>query len=114
MWGDKSEGRRSAKGIVVVRRRAAMRGASSARGMVRTNSVLWGRVVKVGERVDVDGAGGVAPGLELLGNLLCVWRGENTNDPSVFEGFGEIVQKSEDSVVQTGPAGARTRGSRRG
>jgi hypothetical protein len=40
MRGDKSEGRRIAKGIVVVRRRAAMRGASSARGIVRTNSVL--------------------------------------------------------------------------
>ncbi len=40
MRGAKSEGKRRAKGIVVARRRAAMRGTSSARGMVRTNSVL--------------------------------------------------------------------------
>jgi hypothetical protein len=36
----RSDGKRIAKGIVFVGRRAAMRGASSARGMVRTNSVL--------------------------------------------------------------------------
>ena len=42
MRGAKSEGKRSANGMRVARRRAAMRGASSARGIAKTNSVLGG------------------------------------------------------------------------
>ena len=42
MRGAKSEGTRIAKGIVVVSRRAAIRGASSARGIVIMSSVSGG------------------------------------------------------------------------
>jgi hypothetical protein len=42
MRGAKSEGTRIAKGMQVVRRRATMRGASSARGMASIKSVVGG------------------------------------------------------------------------
>jgi hypothetical protein len=58
--------------------------------------------VKVGEGVNVDGVGGVTPSLELLGNLLGVWWGEDANDPGIVEGVGEIIQKSGDCIGQAG------------
>ena len=42
MRGAKSEGNKSAKGMLVVRRRAVIRGASSARGIAKTKSVVGG------------------------------------------------------------------------
>jgi hypothetical protein len=54
--------------------------------------------VEVGERVDVNGVGGTTPSLELLGDFLGVGWGEYTNDPGVFEGVREIIQKSGDSI----------------
>ena len=54
--------------------------------------------MKAGEGVNVDGVGGVTPSLELLGNLLGVWWGEDANDPGVFEGVGEKIQKSGDGI----------------
>ncbi len=48
----------------------------------------------MGERVDVDGVGGVTPGLHLLCNFVGVRRGEDTNSPDVFNGIGKIVEES--------------------
>jgi hypothetical protein len=54
--------------------------------------------MEVGERVDVNGVGGTAPSLKLLGDFLCVRWGEDTDDPGVFEGVGEKIQKSGDGI----------------
>jgi hypothetical protein len=45
-------------------------------------------MIKMGEGVDVDGVGGVAPSLELLGDLLGVWWGEDANDPASLRESG--------------------------
>ena len=50
------------------------------------------RVVR--ERVDVDGVGGVTPGLHLLSNFVGVGRSEDTNSPDVFQGIRKIVEES--------------------
>ena len=46
------------------------------------------RGMEVGEGVNVDGIGRVTPGLYLLSHFLRVWRGENANYASGFEGLG--------------------------
>ena len=46
----------------------------------------------------VNGVGRAAPGLELLGDFLGVGWSEDANDAGVFEGIGEVVQKSGDSI----------------
>jgi hypothetical protein len=51
--------------------------------------------------MDVDGVGEVTPGLDLLGDLLCVWRGEHAGDASVFEGVRQRIQKLRDRIRQT-------------
>jgi hypothetical protein len=55
----------------------------------------------MGEGVYVDGVGGVPLSLDLLGDLLRVRWGEDANNSVVFEGFGEIAQKSRNSIGQT-------------
>ena len=57
--------------------------------------------MEVGEGVNVDGIGRMTPGLYLLSHFLRVWRGENANYASGFEGLGEVIQKSGDSVRKT-------------
>jgi hypothetical protein len=93
MRGANSEGRRTAKGQVVESRRAAMRGASSG-GWGRDDEVnvgCWGRAV--GKRVGIDGIGGAAPGLDLLGNALSVGRCEDTELGAVTEVVGQMVEQ---------------------
>jgi hypothetical protein len=69
---------------MVVSKRAAIRGASSARGIVIMSSVSGGGgVLWVSEGMDVDGVGKETPGLHLLSDLLGVRRGENAD----FAGF---------------------------
>ncbi len=57
--------------------------------------------MEVGERVNVNGVGGMTPSLYLLGDLLGVGWGEYPNDPGVFEEVREIIQKIGDSIGQT-------------
>jgi hypothetical protein len=52
----------------------------------------------VGERVDVNGVGGMTPSLKLLGDFLGVRWSEYADDPGVFEGVGEKIQKSGDGI----------------
>jgi hypothetical protein len=54
----------------------------------------WRRVVS--ERVDVDGVGGNAPCLHLLGDFLCVGWGKHADFAGGFEVVGEVVQQSGD------------------
>ncbi len=86
MRGARSEGSKTAKEMEVVSRRAAMRGASSARGTAMRRPVSGaGEEQWVIEYVDIDGVGWEAPGLYLLGNFLGVGGGKNAGDASVFE-----------------------------
>ncbi len=71
-----------------------------------------GRRRAVGNRVNVNGVGRAAPGLNLLGNLLGVGRGKHTGEASI----AEVVRRESRSceTASERPTGARTRGPRRG
>jgi hypothetical protein len=68
MRGSNSEGRRTAKGILASGNERGVFGGWNA--MMRDVSGAGGGWV--GERVGINGIGGVAPGLDLLGNALRV------------------------------------------
>ncbi len=46
----------------------------------------------------VNRVGGAAPGLDLLGNTLCVGGGENAELGRVAKGVREVVQEGSDSL----------------
>ena len=50
------------------------------------------------ERVDINGVRRAAPGLDLLGNLLGMWGGEDTGDAGIAEGVWQRVQQLGDSI----------------
>jgi hypothetical protein len=50
------------------------------------------------KRVDINGVRGAAPGLDLLGNLLGMWRGEDAGDAGIAEGVGQRVHQLGDSI----------------
>ena len=52
----------------------------------------------MGDGVDVDGVGRGTPGLDLLGDSLGVWEGENTYFSGGAEGVGETVQEVGDRL----------------
>ena len=46
----------------------------------------------------VDRVGGAAPGLNLLGNTLCVGGGENAELGRVAKGVREVIQEGSDGL----------------
>jgi hypothetical protein len=55
----------------------------------------------MGEGMSVDGVGGPAPCLDLLGNALGVGRGENTELGEIPVGVGQVIEELGDSLGDT-------------
>ena len=55
----------------------------------------------MGEGVNVDRVGEVAPGLDLLCDFLGMRRGKDAGDAGVSEGIRQRIQKLRDGVRQT-------------
>jgi hypothetical protein len=52
----------------------------------------------MGKGVNINRVRRAAPGLDLLGNLLGVWWGEDTGDAGIAEGVRQKVQQLGDSI----------------
>ena len=66
----------------------------------------------MGYRVGINWVSGAAPGLDLLGEALCVWWREDTDFGSVAEGIRQVVQKSSDGLCDTD--GCKNAGAKEG